>query len=82
MKFAVEMASGGMIYTPSFMTIGSGIQLILRLFHQQSEALQYWYYCREGFMKYTVEMASGHDDPFRHSSNIKVITLTRTASVV
>jgi hypothetical protein len=24
-KYAVEMASGSMIYTPSFMTIGSGI---------------------------------------------------------
>jgi hypothetical protein len=31
MKCAGEMASGGMIYLPSFMEIGSGIQLILRL---------------------------------------------------
>jgi hypothetical protein len=31
MKYAVEMASGGMIYIPSFMMIGSGIQVILRL---------------------------------------------------
>jgi hypothetical protein len=26
MKYAVEMGSGAMIYIPSFMTIGSGIQ--------------------------------------------------------
>jgi hypothetical protein len=28
-KYAVEMGSGGMIYIPSFMTIGSGIQTLL-----------------------------------------------------
>jgi hypothetical protein len=31
MKYAVEMASGGMIYIPSFMTVSSAIQVILRL---------------------------------------------------
>jgi hypothetical protein len=30
MKYAVEMVSYGMIYIPSFMTFGSGIQVILR----------------------------------------------------
>jgi hypothetical protein len=30
MKYAVEMASCGMIYIPSFMKIGGGIQAILR----------------------------------------------------
>jgi hypothetical protein len=37
MKYAVEMASGGMIqaYLPSFMKIGSGIQLMLRFLPQQ-----------------------------------------------
>jgi hypothetical protein len=36
MKCTVEMASGSMIYTyvPSFMKIGSGIQVILRLLPQ------------------------------------------------
>jgi hypothetical protein len=31
MKYAVEMISGCMIYVRSFMTIGSGIQVILGL---------------------------------------------------
>jgi hypothetical protein len=35
MKYAVEMASGGMIYIPSFVTICSGIQVMLRLLPQQ-----------------------------------------------
>jgi hypothetical protein len=29
MKYAVEIGSGGMMYIPSFMTISSGIQVIL-----------------------------------------------------
>jgi hypothetical protein len=59
MKYNVQMDSGGMIYIPSFLTIGSGIQVILRLLPQRFERLQYWYYCWEGFMKYAVQMASG-----------------------
>jgi hypothetical protein len=39
MVYAIEMASGSMIYIPSFMTIGSGIQVILRLLRQQFERL-------------------------------------------
>jgi hypothetical protein len=31
MKYAVEMALRGMIYVPSFMKIGTGVQAILRL---------------------------------------------------
>jgi hypothetical protein len=33
MKYAVEMASGGMMYIPSFITIGSGIQKLLGEIH-------------------------------------------------
>jgi hypothetical protein len=31
MKYAVEMASDGMLHVPSFMKFGLGIQVILRL---------------------------------------------------
>jgi hypothetical protein len=58
MKYIVEMGSGGMIYVPSFMTIGFGIQVLLRLLLEQFERLQCWYYSWEGFMKYAVEMDS------------------------
>jgi hypothetical protein len=34
MKYFPEMCSGGMIYMPSFMTIGSDIQVILSLLPQ------------------------------------------------
>jgi hypothetical protein len=30
MKYAIEMFSCGVIYTPSFMKIGTGVQAILR----------------------------------------------------
>jgi hypothetical protein len=30
MKYAVEMGSGAMLYIPSFMAIGSGIQKLIR----------------------------------------------------
>jgi hypothetical protein len=36
MKYAVEMASCGMIYLPSFMKIGTGVQTILRFFLRNS----------------------------------------------
>jgi hypothetical protein len=39
MKYTVEMASGGMIYIPSLMTIGSGIRVILRALPKQFERL-------------------------------------------
>jgi hypothetical protein len=31
MKYAVEMGSGAMIYTPSFIKVGSGIQKLMGL---------------------------------------------------
>jgi hypothetical protein len=31
MKYAVEMGSGGMIYIPSFIKIGSSIQILIRV---------------------------------------------------
>jgi hypothetical protein len=37
MKHTIEMASCGMIYVSGFITIGSGIQVILRLVPQQIE---------------------------------------------
>jgi ribosomal protein L16 Arg81 hydroxylase len=44
MKYAVVMASGDMLYIPSFMTISSVIQVILRLLRQQFERLQFWHF--------------------------------------
>jgi hypothetical protein len=57
---AVEMTSDAMIYIPSFMKIGSNIQVILRLLPRQSDRQQCWYYKREGFTRimYAVEMTS------------------------
>jgi hypothetical protein len=39
MKYAIEMASGGMIYIPSIMTISSRIQVTLRLLPQQLDGI-------------------------------------------
>jgi hypothetical protein len=58
MKYAVEMASDSMIYIVSFLTLDSGIQVILRLLPLQFERLQCWYYWWERFKKYTVAVAS------------------------
>jgi hypothetical protein len=38
-KYSVEIASGGIKYLRSFMTIGLGIQGILRIIHQQYKKL-------------------------------------------
>jgi hypothetical protein len=35
MKYAIEMGSGDMIYIPSFIMIGSGFEVMLRLLPQQ-----------------------------------------------
>jgi hypothetical protein len=43
MKYATEVASAGMIYIPNFITIGSGIQVILWSLLQQFEKVQCWY---------------------------------------
>jgi hypothetical protein len=53
------MASGKRIYIQIFMTIFSGIQVILRLLQQELERLQFWYYLREAFMEYAFGMLSG-----------------------
>jgi hypothetical protein len=79
-KYTIEMASGGMLYIPSLMTIVSGIPVILRVLRQQFESLQCWHYWRKGFMMYAIEMASVawyirtkfHEDWHRRSNNIKV----------
>jgi hypothetical protein len=51
---AVETASYGMIFIPSIMTIGSGIQVVLRLLPQQFEGIQCCYYRWERFLKFAV----------------------------
>jgi hypothetical protein len=43
MKYAAEMALGGMVCIPSFMTISYGIQVTLRLL-PQFQGLNSWYY--------------------------------------
>jgi hypothetical protein len=42
----------------SFIKIGSGVQVILRLLSKKIERLQSWYQWWEGIMKYAVDMAS------------------------
>jgi hypothetical protein len=44
MKYAFQMASGGMMNIRRFMAIGLGTEAILRLSPQQFERLQCWYY--------------------------------------
>jgi hypothetical protein len=58
MMLAVQMVSGGMIYRPGFMTIGTGVHAILRLRFNNFIGFQCWYYRWEGFMSYAVKMAS------------------------
>jgi hypothetical protein len=36
MKYAVETGSGAMIYLPSFIKIGSGIEKLLGVIHRQT----------------------------------------------
>jgi hypothetical protein len=60
------MALGGMIYIPSFMTIGSGFQVILRLLPKKVERLQCWHDVQV-YRKF-------NKDWYRHSSNIKVLS--------
>jgi hypothetical protein len=48
MKYIAEMASGGMLYTPCLMTIGSGIQVILR-------------FCLRNMRGYNVGITDGRD---------------------
>jgi hypothetical protein len=82
MKYATEMSSGGIIYVYilSFMTIGSGIQVILRLVHEQFAAVlelpmrRIYEVCHWDGLKWHYIHAKFHDDQFRHSSNIRVIS--------
>jgi hypothetical protein len=40
MKYAVEMGSGAMIYIPSFIKIGSGIQKLLGRIHSHTDRME------------------------------------------
>jgi hypothetical protein len=39
MKYAVEMGSGAMIYIPSFIKIGSGIQKLMGRVHRHTDSM-------------------------------------------
>jgi hypothetical protein len=89
-KYTVDTASDGVIYIQSFIMIGSGIQVILRLILQQFERLQCWHYWWERFTKCSIDMTSGgmtymrsfKSIGFGHSSNIKVVASTVWEAVV
>jgi hypothetical protein len=38
MKYAVEMVSGAMVYIPSFIMIGSGIQKLIGRIHRHTDS--------------------------------------------
>jgi hypothetical protein len=40
LKYAVEMGSGAMIYIPSFIKIGSGIQKLIRGIQRHADRLE------------------------------------------
>jgi hypothetical protein len=40
MKYAIEMASGAMIYIPSFIKIGLGIQKLIRAKGSQTDSME------------------------------------------
>jgi hypothetical protein len=42
MKYAVEMGSGGNIYIPSFLKIGSGIQRLIGGIHRHTDTQTSW----------------------------------------
>jgi hypothetical protein len=58
-EVGIKLASCGMIRIPSFMTIGSGIQAILRVLSLQFLRPQCWYYRLEGITMQSTETASG-----------------------
>jgi hypothetical protein len=89
MKCAVEMGSGGMIYLPSFMKIGKGVQAILRFCLSNLKG------CNVGIIDegtYDIHRRNGlrwldirtkfYDDRFRHLSNIMDITAAISATVM
>jgi hypothetical protein len=59
MKHVVEVSLGSMMYLPNFMTMGSDIQITLRLLPQKFERLQCWYYLVDGLINCVVELAPG-----------------------
>jgi hypothetical protein len=64
MMYAVEMASCGIVYLPSFMKIGSGVQGIVR-------------FCLRNLRGWWHDICTKfHEDGFRHLSNIRVVTAT------
>jgi hypothetical protein len=78
-KYAVEMASCGMICIPSFINIGVGVQAMLRFCLTNLRRCKVLYYWWKEFMKYAFEMTScgviyTHTkflkDSFRHSEVI------------
>jgi hypothetical protein len=90
MKHAVQVACDGMMYTLSFMNIGSGIQVILSLLPRQLEWLECWYHWWginevshwDGLRSHDVH-TKFHDDRFRHSGYVKLITsVVRGAAVL
>jgi hypothetical protein len=73
LKYAVEIAIGGMIYIPSFIMIGTGVQAILMFCLRNMSC---WYYWCERFINYAGEMGlramiyiytKFHKDGFSHS---------------
>jgi hypothetical protein len=40
MKYSVEMGSGAMIYIPSFLKIGSGIQKLIGEIHRHTDSME------------------------------------------
>jgi hypothetical protein len=59
MEYSVEMASRDMIYIPSFMKIGPGIQVILRFSFRNFRGCNVGITDVERFMNYAVEMELG-----------------------
>jgi hypothetical protein len=82
MRYAVEMASDGMISIPTFMKVGSGIEVILiNLNTLWVSSVGFTDERDLGYMPMRWPQAhyihtKFHDHPFRNSSNIKVITST------
>jgi hypothetical protein len=83
MRYTIEMASGGMIYIPSVVKIGKGVEGILRFclrsFKSCNIGITEW----KGFMKSAVEMGSGGMTYIQSSmtigqalNNITIITST------
>jgi hypothetical protein len=58
-KYTIEMTSDGMVHIPSFTMTGYDIQVVLKLFSQESESPQCCFYWSEGLMKYVGEIGSG-----------------------